>query len=152
MGAAALLAIACAGTDGEPSTAALSKSHWTVARSWCPASCPPEILEFLEGFRGATVELAQDRVKVPFIDECEGHVSLVLQRTKVAAIVRALNEARRPDQPVTAQLIGLAGDTVTSGIANCAHDGLTWPLVRILAAEPDRVLLLFEDQSLVELR
>ena len=148
----ALGVAACAAGPGQPVAASLAKSEWVVARGFCPAGCPGEILSFLDGFRGAPVEIGPDRFTAPFVDRCEGQVSLELGPRPTADLIQSLAEAWGPGPPVTAQSLGLARDTVTGGVVNCTHEGLTWPIVRILTAEPDRMLLLFEERSIVELR
>ena len=152
LGASLVLAIvACTAGPGQPVTASLSKSNWVVARGFCPVGCPDEVLSFLDGYRGAPVEIGPDRFTAPFVDACEGRVSLELGPRPTADVIQSLAAGWPPGQPVTPQSLGLSSETVTGGVVNCTHEGLTWPIVRILAAEPGRMLLLFEERSIVEL-
>jgi hypothetical protein len=146
----ALCAQACAQQDGP--TPSVVKPSWVVARAWCPAGCSAATEGVLKAQVGQPVQLSATTLVAPFVDPCEGQVHLALKSVAPAAIVADVNKGVAPGhRRLAASDLGVAGDAV-SGWALCKGAAVDVNLQRLLVVAPDRVLLLSEEQSLIELR
>jgi hypothetical protein len=164
--AAVLVALAaCAGTpahardkataDMTGATAPLfAKAQWTVASTSCPLGCADAMRDFLRAQTGRSVRLAGDRVEAPFLDACAGNVHWIASTDTLAELGDELAKAHPPaPRPFTAAELGVRdGAALRRAVAYCAADGADVPFARLLSIEPDRILILFEQQSVIELR
>jgi hypothetical protein len=148
---AAALLIGCGA--GESDASPLVKSEWTVARAACPIGCSDAVIEFITQLAGEPVEISPTTFNAPFLDPCEGTVGIDFQRRPVSALLDEVNGARPPGgRSVDAVSLGLSGDLVTSGVVYCTAGGDRLPVARLLSVETGRILVLFEETSVIELR
>jgi hypothetical protein len=160
-GALALLAAAgpAAARDkltAEPTVAGplFAKSAWTVASTSCPVGCADAMRDFLKAQTGRPVRLAPDRIDAPFLDACSGTLRWVASTSTVSELASELAKTNPLDNGVLkAADLGLPeGATLHRAVAYCTDGGFDLPVARLLSIEPDRILMLFEQQSLIELR
>jgi hypothetical protein len=131
-----------------------AKAQWTVAATSCPLGCADAMRDFLRAQTGRAVRLAADRVDAPFLDACSGNVHWIASTDTLADLADELSRAHPPaPRPFTAAELGLRdGAPLRRAVAYCAADGADVPFARLLSIEPDRILILFEQQSVIELR
>ena len=130
----------------------LAKSTWVVARAWCPVGCSAATEGVLKAQVGQPVQLSATALVASFVDPCEGRVHLALKSVATAEIVADVNKGVAPrHRRLAANDLGVQGDAV-SGWVLCNGATGDIDLQRLLVVEPDRVLLLSEEQSLIELR
>lgn len=147
-----LLVSACRAEPGLPSDHAAS-ARWTVAGLHCPLGCSPEIRAFLQSQVGQTVLLGEHRFEVPFMDRCEGEVRVDRRERPTVAMLRELRDGAAPGRTLDAKSLQLSAPTVSSAVVFCrTGSGPELPLARLPLVEPGRILLQFEEQSLLELR
>lgn len=151
--ALALLALqACAQT---PAVAPLfAKTEWTVSAVSCPAGCSALTRDFLQTLQGKRVTLTETRFDAPFVDACAGSVRYVARQQAVAEVLNELRRAAPPDaRAITPASLGLASDAVlTTASVLCREASGEMSYQRLLSIEPARVQVLFEEQSVIELR
>lgn len=129
----------------------IAKTDWKVARAWCPIGCSALMRSLLKSEVGQPVKLSETELSAPFIDPCHGHVHLSLKPMRVQDIAAEINLALPPqERRFTAAHLGASGSPL-SGWAFCKGE-FDSNLQRLLVVEPDRVVLLGEEQALVELR
>lgn len=144
---ASLLASACQG-DPPP-----SPRDWQVAEIHCPLGCNAELRAFLRGQIAQAVTISTEPLQAPWLDACEGRVRWVQQRRAVAQLLQELNQGVGGKARFKAEDLGLAdGAQVVSAIAYCRSASSELTMARAPVWEAQRVLLLFEQQSLIELR
>ena len=140
----------------EPAAAAplFAKSAWTVASTSCPIGCADAMRDFLKAQTGRPVRLSPDRVDAPFLDACDGILRWVASTSTVPELASELARTHPLDTgTLKATDLGVpAGATLHRAVAYCAAGGSDLPVARLLSIEPDRILILFEQQSLIELR
>jgi len=152
---AALLALcslqACAQPPAQP---LFAKSDWTVSAVSCPAGCSTLTRDFLQRQVGQHVTLDNGRFDAPFVDRCAGALRYVPRQQPVGQVLAELRRAAPPNaKPLTPASLGVAGDArLTTATALCSEAAGEMSYQRLLAIEPDRVLVLFEEQSVIELR
>jgi hypothetical protein len=131
-----------------------AKSQWKVASASCPLGCAEAMRDFLNAQTGRPVRLAADLVDAPFLDACPGNVRWVPSTDTLAGLGEELSRAHPPaPRPFTAAELGVHdGAPLRRAVAYCAADGAEVPVARLLSIEPDRILILFEQQSVIELR
>ena len=152
---AAVAVQACAQQASAPLAGAgapLSKTTWTVARAGCPAGCSTPLQVVLTSLVGGPVQLSPTQLTASFIDPCEGQVHLELKPTPVADIVADVNKGRAPGRKQLAVADLGASGTPLSGWALCRGAKGDLNLQRLLVVAPDRIVLLSQEQSLIELR
>ncbi|PTT79926.1 hypothetical protein DBR42_20430 [Pelomonas sp. HMWF004] len=132
-----------------------AKTDWTVSAVSCPAGCSALTRDFLQKQLGQGVTLGGGRFAAPFVDRCAGSPVRFLPRQQpVSEVLAELRRAAPPSaQPLTPASLGVAGNAVLkTAIALCHAPGGDMSYLRLLAIEPERVLVLFEEQSVIELR
>jgi hypothetical protein len=131
-----------------------SKAQWTVATTSCPVGCAEAMRDFLKAQTGRAVRLAPDRVDAPFLDACEGTLRWESSTSTFAELAGELAKANPSDQGVLKPAdLGLPeGAPLHRAVAWCAAGGSDLPVARLLSVEPGRIVMLFEQQSLIELR
>jgi hypothetical protein len=131
-----------------------AKSQWTVAATSCPVGCADAMRDFLKAQTGRSVRLAADRVEAPFLDTCDGSIRWVPSTSTFTELAGELAKAHPLDSGVLkAADLGLPeGATLHRAVAYCVAGGYDLPVARLLSIENDRILILFEQQSLIELR
>lgn len=144
----------CIAAGGATESPALpARTQWQVAAVHCPAGCSPALRRFLDGTLGQPVEIAPQRFSAGFVDRCDGRVEWRIERRDAAAVVAEVNAAAGPQRRLDAQQLQLPQGPVTSALALCKPPGgPALPLARLLSVQPDRVLVLQEEQALLELR
>lgn len=150
--AAALASSSCAQV---PAAAPFSKSDWKVTRVTCPAGCAEQTLRFLQSQMGRKVQLSATMLEAPFLDKCDGKVRWQLHDGSAATVVGEVNRGAAPEgrRVRSADLGDIAPEAiVTSGVALCDGRYGELPMARVLLLEPDRLVILFEQQSFIELR
>ena len=140
----------------EPAVAAplFAKTTWMVASTSCPVGCADAMRDFLKAQTGRSVRLASDRIDAPFLDSCDGTLRWVASTSTFPELARELSKTNPLDNGVLkAADLGLPdGATLHRAVAWCASGGFDLPVARLLSIEPDRIVMLFEQQSLIELR
>ena len=140
----------------EPPVAAplFAKPTWTVASTSCPVGCADAMRDFLKAQTGRSVRLAPDRVEAPFLDACDGTLRWVASTSTLAELAGELARTLPQAAPTlkAADLGVPEGATLRRAVAWCASGGFDLPVARLLSIEPDRIVMLFEQQSLIELR
>jgi hypothetical protein len=131
-----------------------AKPDWTVARAWCPIGCSEATTTLLKDQVGRAVHLGAARLEAPFLDACEGSVRFGVRLQSPADLVAEVDAALAPRarRLAVADLGVAAAEIVHSAWALCHGATGETTFARLLVIAPDRVLLLFEEQSLVELR
>jgi len=151
LAAATLASASCAQA---PVASPFSKPDWTVAKVSCPAGCADQTLHFLQAQIGHKVQLSGSALEAPFLDQCDGKVRWQLHDGSPELVLAAVNKgaasARRPVRP--ADLALTPGAMVTGGAALCAGRYGELVMARVLVVTSQRVIILFEQQSLIELR
>jgi hypothetical protein len=161
--AAGLLALAAAGAATALDKAAtasavaappFAKATWQVASTSCPVGCAEAMRDFLKAQTGRAVRLAADRIDAPFLDTCDGTLRWVASTSTFPELASELSKSNPLDNGVLkAADLGLPeGATLHRAVAYCAAGGFDLPVARLLSIEPDRIVVLFEQQSLIELR
>lgn len=151
---AAATAQACAQQDSGPAASPFSKPHWTVAAVSCPIGCSEGTRDFLQTQLGHEVDLTSTRLAAPWDDPCEGTLRWDVHAAPTADIVADVNRGVAPThRQLTAADLKLdpAGRTTTA-VALCHGAGGDMTQQRLLSVEPARILVLFEEQSVIELR
>lgn|GEM_PF-3815272 len=140
-------------SDASPSTnSPLSKAHWKIAKTYCPVGCSPEVKAFLKGYAGEVVDISPAQFTAPFIDRCEGEVQVIFKIAPAQAIVDEVNQGIGQGRKMTIKDLAIRKNANTSAIAYCKSGDTNLPIARILSIQPNRILVLFEQQSIVELR
>jgi hypothetical protein len=131
-----------------------AKPDWTVARAWCPIGCSEATTRLLKEQVGRQVHLGPARLEAPFLDACEGGVRFGMRTQSPAELVEEIDAALAPrSRRVAVADLGVPeAEPVHSAWALCHGAAGETTFARLLVVAPDRVLLLFEEQSLVELR
>lgn len=152
VGALALLAAvqACA----QVPSALFAKSTWQVAAVSCPLGCSDFTRDFLQKLKGQTLTLSTTTFEAPFVERCEGVLRYDVRQRPVEAVLAEMVRAAPPGakKPGPADLAFSAGATLTTAVALCKQAGREGSYQRLLSIEPGRVQLLFEEQSVIELR
>ncbi|WKB53847.1 hypothetical protein [Eleftheria terrae] len=139
--------------DRQAPDAVFSKTAWRIEAVSCPAGCSEETRRFLDGLKGKEVALGEQTFSAPFADSCDGQLSVRLQSLPAKDVAQRVNLGLPPRKAkLTPRQLGLRQDPVKTGSVNCTSDKLESPLATLLSVEPGRVLVLFEQQSVIELR
>ena len=129
--------------------APFAKSAWKVAKVGCPAGCSAATAAVLKGQVGQPVQLSATQLVAPFVDPCEGQVHVSL---KTMPVVADVNKGMAPGRKrLAAADLGVGGSAL-SGWARCQGRAGDTNLQRLLVVAANRVVLLSEEQSLIELR
>jgi hypothetical protein len=145
---------ACAQPPAPVAKPLFAKTEWTVSAVSCPAGCSTLTRNFLQSQVGKRVTLGDARFDAPFVDACAGSVRYVPRQQAVADVLAELRRAGPPDaKPLSPASLGVAaGATLTTASALCREAGGEMSYQRLLSIEPARVQVLFEEQSVIELR
>ena len=153
------VAVAQAGAQSGPGASApasepFAKPDWIVARAWCPIGCSEATQAQLKAQLGAVLHLAAGRLDARFVDACDGSVRYSVKTVAAAVVVGEVNEGLAPHQRRLAPAdLGVAASAqVTTAWALCHGAGGDMNFAHLLLIAPDRVVLLSEEQSLIELR
>lgn len=148
---AALALCACALARAPQSFA---KSEWKVARVSCPSGCGEATTRFLRAQVGRPVHISATSLEAPFLDKCDGAVRWELSDRPVAAVIDELNRGIAPGTKRigAADLETAQSGVVGNGIATCRGRYGEMAMARAPLVAPDRIILLFEEHSLIELR
>lgn len=138
-------------SDGS-SSPKFSKHDWKIANAYCPVGCSKKIRSFLKGYIGEMVEVSASKLNAPFLDECDGEVHIALKTTSAQTVIDEINKGMEPTRKITLKNLKIRSGPVVSGIAYCNSDDLNLPFARLLSIETDRILVLFEEHSIIELR
>jgi len=152
---AALLALAALQACAQPAVQPLfAKIDWTVSAVSCPAGCSASVMNFLQKQLGQHVTLDDHRFEAPFVDRCAGQLRYLPRPQPVGEVLAELRRtAPRNAKPLTPASLGATGDArLTTATALCREAAGEMSYQRLLAIEPARVLVLFEEQSVIELR
>ncbi|MFG6485504.1 hypothetical protein ACG04R_02400 [Roseateles sp. BYS78W] len=150
-----LLALATLQACAQPPTQPLfAKTDWTVSAVSCPAGCSALTRDFLQKQLGQHITLDDNHFDAPFVDRCAGSLRYLPRQQPVADVLAELRRAAPPNaKPLTPASLGVAGDArLTTATALCREAAGEMSYQRLLAIEPGRVLVLFEEQSVIELR
>ncbi len=155
----ALLAVGAAARDKAAPEAGgaaplFAKPAWTVASTSCPVGCADAMRDFLKAQTGRSVRLDAEHIDAPFLDTCNGTLRWVASTSTFRELASELAKTNPLDNGVLkAADLGLPeGATLHRAVAYCAAGGFDIPVARLLSIEPDRIVVLFEQQSLIELR
>jgi hypothetical protein len=131
-----------------------AKSQWTVVSTSCPVGCAEAMRQFLQAQTGHTVQLGANRFEAPFLDPCDGNLRWVPSTVTFPQLVDELARTNPLDGGTLKPAdVGLPeGAPLHRAVAYCASGGFDLPFARLLSIEPDRIVVLFEQQSLIVLR
>ena len=136
----------------QPNSTPAVKTTWIVSKAWCPAGCATPLQVVLKSLLGQPAQFSASQLTASFIDPCEGQVHVEVKPTPVEDIVADVNKGVPPGRKaLTAADLGAEGAPL-SGWALCRGAKGDMNLQRLLVVAPDRVLLLSEQRSLIELR
>ena len=145
---------ACAQTPPPATKPLFAKAEWTVGAVSCPVGCSKLTQDFLQAQLGKRVVLDDHRFEAPFVDPCVGSVRYLPRQQPVRDVLAELRRTAAPDtRSMTPAHLGVASDAVlTTASALCRDASGEMSYQRMLSIEPARVRLLFEEQSVIELR
>lgn len=131
-----------------------SKPVWKVARVSCPAGCAQTTLRFLRNQIGRSVQLSTTSLEAPFLDKCEGAVRWEVRDSALATVIDELNRGIAPDarRISPADLETSPKPQIGNGVAMCSGRFGDLTMARAPVIARDRIVLLFEEHSLIELR
>jgi len=120
----------------------------------CPQGCSAPTRDFLQQQLGRHVTLDDSHFDAPFVDRCAGSLRYLPRQQPVADVLAELRRAAPPNaKPLTPDSLGVASDaTLTTASVLCREAGGEVSYQRLLSIEPARVQVLFEEQSVIELR
>jgi len=135
------------------STNPFQKENWRVAAFSCPRGCSASTRNFLGSMVGKPVVLGEDKFEAPFVERCEGKIRFVLRRTPAQAVIDELNQgAASGHSRMKPEDLNLGHGENTSAVALCRTESGEASYQRLLLIDSHRVLVLFEEQSVLELR
>jgi hypothetical protein len=145
---------ACAQPPAPANVALFAKAEWTVTAVSCPAGCSALTRDFLDKQLGQRVTLADGRFDAPFVDRCAGQLRYLPRLRSVGEVLAELRRAGPPSaKPLTPASLGVASNAqLNTANVLCREAAGEMSYQRLLAIEPARVLVLFEEQSVIELR
>ena len=149
LGLTSALALAQTGA-AEPRS--LSKEDWVVHQISCPFGCSAYTRNFLAKQVGRAVHLSAQRVEVPFDDSCNGTPIYSWYEQSTPDLLQELKLGHGPGRRVSAKSLKLGDKPVTGARVFCEEASGKNLIARLLTVEPTRILILFEEQSLIELR
>lgn len=137
-----------------PARALFSKAHWQVATAGCPIGCSDATRAFLQSQVGRDVQLSTTQFAAAFDDPCEGTLHYDVRSVPATAVVAEVNKGVAPAhrKMVPADLKLDPNRSTTMAIALCHGAAGDMTQARLLSVEADRILVLFEEQSIIELR
>ncbi len=131
-----------------------SKQDWRVARGSCPIGCSEGTRQFLQTQVDGRVTLSPTRFAARWDEPCEGVLRYDVRAVPATAVVAEVNKGVAPShrQMTSAdlKLDPLAATTTAVALCRGAQGDSTQQ--RLLAVEPDRILVLYEEQAIIELR
>lgn len=130
-----------------------SKQEWRVTKVYCPVGCSNDLMAFLKSYQGKTVQLSPVIYEAPYADPCDGEVHMKFEKKGAKSVIEDLNrgvEPRRRKMSVTN--LKLPTGVVTGATIFCKTADYDLPVGRLLSIEPEKVLVLFEGPSIIELR
>lgn len=147
-------AVRLAGRRPTPAQPLFAKPDWTVSAVSCPEGCSAPTRDFLQQQLGRHVTLDDSHFDAPFVDRCAGSLRYLPRQQSVADVLAELHRAAPPNaQPPTPASLGVAGGArLTTAAALCREAAGEMSYQHLLAIEPGRVLVLFAEQSVIELR
>ncbi len=128
-----------------------AQTIWRVASTNCALGCSAQMRSFLKQYLGQSVELSAERLSAPFLDSCEGRVRVELIQQNVASLLNELNQSHGKKKKFSAKELHITTPEVISGTIFCIMNGQSFPIVRLPVVAEKRILILFEEQSLIEL-
>ena len=147
-------AMLSAGARAADAATPFTKPDWKVAAVSCPIGCSDATRKFLQTQVGGTVRLSPTRFAAPWDDPCEGALRydarFVPSTAVVAEVNRGVASSHRQMMPADLKLDPLAA--TTTAVALCRGAKGEAMQQRLLVIEKDRILVLFEEQSIIELR
>src|SRR5262245_46003921 len=121
---------------------------WYVVGARCPTGCSFDLRVRLSGRLSQPLTMTAHRFDAPFLEPCEGVISFDLHSQTVDALNLGLGEWPR----LTPKNLGLHSDSRYGGVVSCRAGDATLPFAQIVSLEPDRMLLLQEEGSILDLR
>lgn len=149
----ALLIVLGTGLAIASGASSFPKRQWHVAKVFCPIGCPHDVISFLNQYRGKAVEISPSRFKAPFTDTCDGEVHIDITETSASEVVKELNEGVKPSRRrFSTNNLKISSGPMRSAVVYCKDAGVDLPMARLVSIAEDRILVLFEEQSIIELR
>lgn len=142
----------CAFAQGVPSTGEFSKAKWVVSGGYCPVGCSEPVAAFIKAQIGSGVTLSNAEISAPFLDKCAGSVRYKYAVLDGERVALELSRGQRGDKRFTAKNLRLESPKVLTAVALCSDGGSDTVMARIISIEPGKVRILFEEQSVIELR
>ncbi len=131
-----------------------SKENWEVKSYKCLIGCSNRLGDFLKEQIGGNVSLSESHLVASFTDRCMGRVVFRKKSIPVTLLVKQLKEGVHPRsrRKITRNALGLFDNSVDGGLFFCEFNGVESVFLQVLSIENGRILLLFEQLSLIELR
>lgn len=151
---AAVLGLFMATVDasGSDASSSLTKEHWNVARTYCPVGCSKQLQKFLNNQVGKPVDISDTQFSAPFLDTCDGRVGMVFNTSNADSVLLDINKGMSPKNVISANDLNLDRGPINTAIVYCDTGDLNLPIATLISVESNRILVLFEQQSIIELR
>lgn len=91
-------------------------------------------------------------VSASFLDKCDGNVHYTYEVMDADRLASQLSQGQSEAKRFTKKNMRIESPKVTTAVAFCNSGGSDSTMARILSIEPDRIRILFEEQSVIELR
>lgn len=142
----------CAFSQGASSASAFSKTKWMVSGGYCPVGCPVPVADFIKSQVGFEVTLSNSEFSAPFLDKCAGRVHYKYEVMDADRLASALSRGQSKATRFTRKNMKIQEKKVLTAVALCNGNGSDSTMARILSIEPGGIRILFEEQSIIELR
>ncbi len=127
--------------------------EWKLSKILCPATCTRETKAFFQPYLGSTVSLGPNQLSGKLFDDCAGSVTVELAQQSRQQQIAELKQTLRPKRKFSPAILRLPEQPIGAWVycrAEATQDRNT--LARILSIEQNRVLVLFENHTVLELR
>lgn len=120
---------------------------------YCAGNCPDGVMAYLKTLVGSKVSLSSIHLHAPFLDHCDGETHVEFSWTAASKLAEELEQGAPPRRHLTARSLRLPNDrAILRADAYCRSGATDLPFARFLSVETGRLQLLFEEQSILELR
>lgn len=127
--------------------------EWKLSKILCPATCTGETKAFFQPYLGSTVSLGPNQFSGKLFDDCTGSVTVELAQQSRQQQIAELRQTLPPKRKFFPTILRLPERPMGAWVycRDEAKKGRN-TLARILSIEQDRVLVLFENHTVLELR
>jgi hypothetical protein len=151
--ASACLLVTSANGFAAPLTQAnFSLQEWKISKIHCPG-CDKQVTAALQSQIGKLVKLGPSEFSGQFIDTCDGPTEVVLKNQARQEKLDEIKEAMGPEVKFNPSSLQLPAEVVSASVFCQGTNGVIGGAgARILSIEDKRLLILFGEQAILELR